>query len=220
MTTTESRTLQDKRIATTDAGFFHLGNNDQPRVSIVTAPFTGVNYLTWSTSIQISLGAKDKLGFIDGSIKRPDESSADFPKWQSLGSQSKDLAESFIYCSTQIFWEELKECFNERNGPQVYELQREISSIQQGNNTLTTYYNKLKKLWEDLNNLRSLPSCTCEGWKCGVMKTLTETESLSKTIQFLMGLNENFDPARNQILMQDPLPNLKKVFAMLLNVES
>lgn len=35
--------------------------------SIVTT-FIGSNYLTWSSSIHISLGAKDRLGFIDGTI--------------------------------------------------------------------------------------------------------------------------------------------------------
>lgn len=53
-----------------------------------------------------------------------------------------------------------------------------------------------------------------------MIKTLTNTESSSKTIQFLMGLNETFDPIRNQILMQEPLPNINKVFGMLLNMES
>lgn len=35
-----------------------------------------------------------------------------------------------------------------------------------------------------------------------------------------MGLNDNFDGARNQILMQEPLPNVNKTYAMLLTVES
>lgn len=126
----------------------------------MTAPFTGTNYLTWSTSIQISLGAKDKLEFIDGSINNPDEDSADFPKWRSadfmvrswiLGSLTKDLAKSFVYCtSARNFWEELKERFGEGNGPSVYKLHREIASIQQGNSNLTTYFSKLKRLWEAL----------------------------------------------------------------------
>lgn len=35
-----------------------------------------------------------------------------------------------------------------------------------------------------------------------------------------MGLNDSFDEVRNQILMQEPLPNVKKTYAMLQNVES
>lgn len=35
-----------------------------------------------------------------------------------------------------------------------------------------------------------------------------------------MGLNEGFDAIRNQILMQEPLSNANKAYAMLENVES
>lgn len=78
MANTGSENTQAKQSSSGDMGFFHLENNDQPGISIVTAPFTGTNYLTWSTSIQISLGAKDKLVFIDGSIEKSEEVSSDF----------------------------------------------------------------------------------------------------------------------------------------------
>lgn len=80
MANTGSGNSQAKQIGSGDLGSFHLGNNDQLGISIIIAPFTGTNYLTWTTSIQIFLGAKDKLGFIDGSIKKPDEGSSDFSK--------------------------------------------------------------------------------------------------------------------------------------------
>ena len=44
-----------------------LYNSDHPGMVLVTAPLTGKNFLTWSRSIKIALGAKMKLGFIDGS---------------------------------------------------------------------------------------------------------------------------------------------------------
>lgn len=123
-----------------EVGLFQLSSNDHPSIAIVTAPFIGSNYLTWSTSIQILLGANDKLGFIDGSVQKPNEGTVDFQKWRRvdyrvrswiLGSLTKKLAESFVYCSTaKISFEELKERFGERNGPQIYKIQREIASIQ------------------------------------------------------------------------------------------
>lgn len=45
-------------------------------------------------------------------------------------------------------------------------------------------------------------------------------DSSTKTIQFLMGLNEGFDIVRNQILMQELLPTANRAYAMLQNVES
>ncbi|KAK4393667.1 hypothetical protein Sango_1837500 [Sesamum angolense] len=36
---------------------------------MISAPFNGTNWLTWSRSVRIALEGKDKLGFIDGSYK-------------------------------------------------------------------------------------------------------------------------------------------------------
>lgn len=137
-----------------------------------------------------------------------------------LGSVNKELAESFVYCSTaRIMWEEMKERFSEINSPQVYKIQRDIASMQQGNINLASYFNRLKKLWEDYNNLRPLPHWDNGGCKCGVTKKLIEMDGSMKTIQFLMGLNEVFDTIRNQILIKEPLPNVNKAYSMLQNVE-
>lgn len=105
-----------------------------------------------------------------------------------LGSISKDLAETLVYCSTaKLLWEGLKERFGEGNGPQIYMLQREIASIQQGNSNLANYFNILKKLWDDLNRLKSLPLCQCGGCTCRLSRKLAERDSSVQTIKFLMG---------------------------------
>lgn len=57
---------------------------------------------------------------------------------------------------------------------------------------LTIYY-KLKKLWDDLNQLRPLPTCDCRCCTCGLTKRIGELDLSNNTIQFLMGLNDNFD---------------------------
>ena len=41
-----------------------------------------------------------------------------------------------------------------------------------------------------------------------------------KLMQFLMGLNENYDQSRSQILMIEPTPNINKAYAMLVERES
>lgn len=39
-------------------------------------------------------------------------------------------------------------------------------------------------------------------------------------MQFLIGLNEGFEQARSQILMQDPLPSINKAYSVILKVEA
>ena len=46
-----------------------------PRLVLVAQPLTEENYNTWSRSVIVALNAKNKVGFIDGSIKEPKDSS-------------------------------------------------------------------------------------------------------------------------------------------------
>ncbi|KAF7825114.1 Retrovirus-related Pol polyprotein from transposon RE1 [Senna tora] len=47
---------------------YMLHNYDHPRMALVNTPLTGTNYLTWSLAMMTSLEAKDKLGFVHGSL--------------------------------------------------------------------------------------------------------------------------------------------------------
>src|SRR5262249_35428828 len=87
--------------------YLALQSSDNLGVFLVIAPFNGENFLTLNTSIYISLGAKDKLDFIDGSVVQPPDSSSNFLKWKKadymvwfwiLGSLSKEIVEAYIYC--------------------------------------------------------------------------------------------------------------------------
>ena len=51
---------------------YFLSNSDNPGVSFVVQHLTEENYSTWSRVILIALDAKTKLGFIDGSIPKPE----------------------------------------------------------------------------------------------------------------------------------------------------
>lgn len=89
--------------------------------------------------MKITLGAKVKLGFINRKCEVPSEDSLDYEQqicvdcrvtsW-ILTSISKDIIEAFLYAtSTRDLWQELDERFGECNVPQLYQLQREISSV-------------------------------------------------------------------------------------------
>ncbi|KAJ9136360.1 hypothetical protein P3X46_033448 [Hevea brasiliensis] len=105
--------------------------------------------------------------------------------------------------------------YDESKTPMVYQIQRQIASISQENMSVTVYYTKLKKLWDELNSIDPIPSCTC-----GTAKYISDLFNRNKIMQFLMGLNEGYDQARNQILLLDPLPNINEVYSMILKVES
>ncbi|KAL2230382.1 UNVERIFIED_CONTAM: hypothetical protein Sindi_1632600 [Sesamum indicum] len=89
-----------------------IGRNqlaDHSNLVMISAPFNGANWLTWSRSIRIALEGKDKLGFIDGSFVRPNEGSTDLKQWKIaysvvrtwiLSIMTKDIVNAFLYASS------------------------------------------------------------------------------------------------------------------------
>lgn len=51
---------------------YFLHHSDSPCIVLVSQHLTGHNYASWSRAITKSLSVKNKLGFIDGSILKPD----------------------------------------------------------------------------------------------------------------------------------------------------
>ncbi|KAL0461871.1 UNVERIFIED_CONTAM: Retrovirus-related Pol polyprotein from transposon RE2 [Sesamum latifolium] len=111
-----------------------------------------------------------------------------------LNSISKKIVESFLYTSTtRELWVELETRFGQSNGPMVYQLKREMASLSQGLMSVSTYFSKLKRLWDELSCITPTPQCTC-----GSSKVMTELRMEDQLMQFLMGLNETYDHVRNQ----------------------
>ena len=69
-------------------------------------------------------------------------------------------------------------------------------------------------MWDELSCLESLSPCTC-----GVARILSDFVESQKIMQFLTGLNKEFDNSKDQILLLDPFPSLSKVYSMVLKVE-
>ena len=109
-----------------------LHNSDHPGMILVSTPLRGNNYLSWSRSIQIALGAKTKLSFINGTPTPLEVDSPHFSNWKKvdymvlswlLNSISKDISESFIYASSsRDLWLEIESQFGESNGPLMYQI--------------------------------------------------------------------------------------------------
>ena len=52
---------------------FLLSSGDNPQVQLSIMLFDGGNFLNWSRNVRMTLGAKNKLGYIDGSCTKPEE---------------------------------------------------------------------------------------------------------------------------------------------------
>ncbi|XP_022891995.1 uncharacterized protein LOC111406862 [Olea europaea var. sylvestris] len=61
---------------------YSLHHSDHPGMVLVSKVLEEDNYGTWSRAMRISLSAKNKIGFITGSIKPPSSTDDSFPSWQ------------------------------------------------------------------------------------------------------------------------------------------
>ncbi|KAK4397282.1 hypothetical protein Sango_1564800 [Sesamum angolense] len=183
----------------------------------------------WTRYVQIALGAESKIDFIDGSCVKPMTTGVEQEQWRKadcmvffwlLNSISKDIVEAFLYTSRAgALWMKLESRFGESNGSSIYQLQREIASISQGNLCLDDYFIKLTKLCEGLVFVAPPPICKCGLCVCGCAKAISEITASNQWMQFLMGLNETYDHIRSQISAMDPLLDVNKAFSMVLRVE-
>ncbi|KAL0319642.1 UNVERIFIED_CONTAM: hypothetical protein Sradi_5225700, partial [Sesamum radiatum] len=218
----------DTRTATKSVAAWNHSTEHSGLVTI-SAPFNGNNWLTWSRSVRIALEGKDRLGFIDGSCGRPAEGSIELKQWKItdplvrtwiLSTMAKDIVNDFLYAaSARSLWTELEARYGESDGPLVYKIRREISSITQGNSSVTTYYTNLKQYWDELICLKPPAMCSCGQCVCDSNRVKQEEIEENHLMQFLMGLSEPYDNIRSQILVLDPLPSVNKAYSMILRVE-
>ncbi|XP_019244384.1 PREDICTED: uncharacterized protein LOC109224252 [Nicotiana attenuata] len=143
-----------------------LLSSDVPGVSLVSVPFSWTGFGGWSQNMIVSLTARNKIGFIDGSCPR--------------------LAEDTPQLISGI-------CLNRRygsvSGIKVFEIKQEIASTHQGLLDIASCFNKLKKLLDELRFMCTNHANTCV---CAAKPGLQKEEEENILHQFLMCLNQTY----------------------------
>ncbi|KAH9786417.1 retrovirus-related pol polyprotein from transposon RE2 [Citrus sinensis] len=195
---------------------YFLHHSDHPGMVLVSKPLNGDNYSTWCRAMTISLNAKSKLGFIDGTTTIP-STTDEYASWKKcndmilswiLNSLTQDLADSVIFSTTaQEVWEDLRDRFSQSNAPRIFQIERDIACLAQDQMTVAAYYTRLKKLWDELGSYNDTV-CSCGA-----------DHKRRRLMQFLMGLNESYSAIRGQILLINPLPDVAKAYSSIVQEE-
>jgi len=93
-------------------------------------------------------------------------------------------------------WNELKACFSQGYLSRIPDLQMEASSLNQGHLSVTNYFTKLKIIWDELDNFRPNPVCFCN-----VPSITAQRKREDQAIQFLRGLNDQYNDIKTHILL-------------------
>ncbi|GJX64294.1 putative transcription factor interactor and regulator CCHC(Zn) family protein [Tanacetum coccineum] len=144
--------------------------------------------------MKFALRNKSKLGFIDGTCKRSDDlvlanqwdlCNSVVVTW-ILNSVSAELYDGQIYSRTAFdMWTDLKDTYNKVDGSVIFNLHKNINSLNQNGSSLFEYYHNLNTLWKQYDAM------------------------------FLMGLDDVYQPIRSNILTKEPLPLVKTAFAVI-----
>nr|KYP38660.1 hypothetical protein KK1_040091 [Cajanus cajan] len=147
-----------------------IHHSDSPSTILVTPLLKGDNYGSWSRAVTMALRAKNKLGFVDGSLPTPKKQD-DIPNWQRcndlvaswiLNSVSPEIRPSILYVETAAqIWIDLKDRFSQSNAPKIYQLKQSISALKQDGMSVSLYFTQLKSLWDELSSIAPISSCIC-----------------------------------------------------------
>nr|GMC62960.1 Integrase, catalytic core [Ipomoea batatas] len=79
---------------------------------------------------------------------------------------------------------------------------------------VSTYYTKLKSLWDEMMAISPLPKCVCRGCTCNISKQLVDMKEKEQLYDFLMGLDDEFADVKSQILSSKPTPSIGRAYHM------
>ncbi|GAU30132.1 hypothetical protein TSUD_360250 [Trifolium subterraneum] len=209
---------------------YFLHPNENPNLVLVSTLLSGANYHSWSRAMTMALKSKNKIHFIDGALPRPNDDDRDSLAWDRCNTMlmswlnnavEPEISQSILWMDSALeIWLDLKERFYQGDVFRISDIQEEIFSLKQGDSTISTYFTKMKKLWQELDNFRPIPTTNCvvncDSVVIAKMKSYRDSDQV---IRFLKGLNEQYSVVRSQIMLIDPLPSITKVYSLLVQQE-
>ncbi|XP_019451745.1 PREDICTED: uncharacterized protein LOC109353838 [Lupinus angustifolius] len=226
----ENRAIQTLNPLQDPCSPYFMSPNENPGAILVSKALKGENYHSSSRAMWMSIKTKNKLHFIDGSLPKPSIEDPSFNAWDRCNTlvvswltQSIDasIVQSILWMDTALeIWQDLRERYYQGDVFRIVELLREIYTYRQGNLSIAAYHNHIKGLWQELDNFRPIPGCTCtHKCICNLIPTIKGYRENDYVICFLNGLNEQYEGVRSQIMLMDPLPTINKAFCLLTQQE-
>ncbi|XP_074291315.1 uncharacterized protein LOC141618101 [Silene latifolia] len=218
------------KLDSTKTSSYSVVHVEQTGTTITPIAFNGSNYDEWSRSFQLALMAKGKLGYIDGSISKPSDTSPNFENWKATNAlvtmwifntlEPSLRRQTSLRPEAKQVWDDIKKRFCQVNEARIYQLQAELLACRQGpTETLMAYYGRMTTIWDAIQEYDSIPLCSCNPCACDWLTIIRTRQEKRRVRDFLMGLDERFSNTRSQIIGITPLPNLDVIYNRLLQDE-
>ena len=215
-TPSQNPPIHDQSATTSNTDPCVVHHSDNPATVLVTPLLTVDNYGSWSRAVTMALRAKNKFGFVDGTLTCPKKAD-DISKWRRcndmvaswiLNSVSTEIRPSILYAETAAqIWTDLKERLSQSNAPKIYQLKQSISALKQEGMSISLYFTQLKSLWDELHSIAPTKPCIC-----GNAKSTIDQQNQDRAMEFLQGVHDRFSAVRSQILLMDPFPSIQRIY--------
>ncbi|XP_071694920.1 uncharacterized protein [Rutidosis leptorrhynchoides] len=203
----------------------YIHSSDYPKQMQVNETFNDDNYPDSSQEMMNFLFAKNKVGFVDGSLQKPDANSTEYMPWMRCDAMvkgwlttamEKEIRTSVKYAkSAYEIWSDLKERFGQESAPRAYELKQSLSATHQNGSSVLVYYTKLRSIWDELDYVLQVPKCSRDGCKCDISKKISLLKDKERLYEFLMGLDNQFSVIKTQILAMKSIPSLGNAYHLV-----
>jgi Retrotransposon gag protein len=183
------------------------------------------SYLSWSRRVRYTLEGKDLEGYLTGDKKKPAEGSPKRAEWKSthmtiymwlLSSLTPSIASTVDDIDrVKDVWEKLKKTYDGvGNNLRVFQIEREIEAIVQGDRSIQEYVTDLERLRADYDHFS--PAVCCKDPEC--KRGARDTQR--RTMHFMRGLNQTFEPMCAVLLAQPKIPSLEETISAMVQEES
>ncbi|ESQ34249.1 hypothetical protein EUTSA_v10009346mg, partial [Eutrema salsugineum] len=208
--------------------YLHLSDNTGQVLTPIL--LNGSNYERWAKLMLNSLRTKRKIGFVDGTLKRPSDNSDEAEKWDMVNSmiigwiysgiESKLCPSISLVDSAKAMWNSLQRRFSVSDDTRLHQLHGDIAACKQNGDSVEVYFGRIKVLWDDLADLNKGFQCCCKSFDCSSMVAYEKNQEKMRVHQFLMGLDTSrFGTARSNLLSRQLDLNLDSVYSQIIQEE-
>ena len=180
------------------------------------------NYLSWSRRALLILKTKGLMEYVLGTVGEPaDKESSEWKKWSitdslilawMLNSLSPPIAASVeaLPCSSAVWTLLSKRYSGKGNLMLMSQIEDKIHAVRQSDKSVMVYVNELQHFWAELDQCDPLELPHVESME--IARTWVERR---RVMQFLKGLNQDFENRRAALLHQSTLVSLDEAIAAM-----
>lgn len=171
------------------------------------------NYPLWSRLMKVKIGGRGAYSYIKKDPPEPGSKGYDDLEEDDLvvcswifDNIQNDIVAGFAHQQTsKALWDSLAVTFDSKADKYlIYDLEEKVIAIRQGNLDLETYYRRIHGLWMNIDRCQKQPVTCCDKGVCQYRAHQNE----KRLFKFLVGLNQEYDSIRRDILKEEPYPSV------------